>query len=63
MAATLHHLPVSQPQPAPFPEMSPAELAEFWEAVAMLRAERALWEASASGSAAILAASGPGAVR
>jgi hypothetical protein len=36
---------VSQTAPqaahTPFPEMTPAELAEFWAAVQMLRAERA----------------------
>jgi hypothetical protein len=56
MAATVTHLPVTQPQPAPFPVMTPAELAEFWAAVQMLRAERARHEPAAAGSAAILAA-------
>jgi len=60
MSATIHALPVTQPQPAPapapFPVMTPAELDEFWAAVQMLRAERALWESAAAGSAATLAA-------
>lgn len=46
----------SVPARAPFPVMTPAETEEFWAAVEMLRAGRALREASAAGSAAILAA-------
>jgi len=56
MSATLHHLPVIDPQAAPFPVMNARELAEFWAAVELLRAERARHESAASGSAAILAA-------
>jgi len=60
MTASVHHLPVTQPQPvpkpAPFPAMNARELAEFWAAVQMLRAERALHESAAAGSASILAA-------
>lgn len=63
MAATVAQPSVKTPAPAPFPEMNARELAEFRAAVQMLRAERALREASAAGSAAILAAAGPGAVR
>jgi hypothetical protein len=53
MTATIHEFPARKPQPAPYPVMTPEQVAEFWAAVAMLRAERARWERDRAALAAV----------
>lgn len=55
MPATIHPVPVSQPEPAPalVPEMNARDLEEFRAAVQALRAERALEDHTAAAIAAI----------